>query len=1037
MNNDFNGGAVGTGWSSTTAATFTNPCGVGPGGTYLWMGAGSPAPRQLTTNGFDLECGGQVCFDFRMAEQGGASPCEGPDTPLEGINFQYSTDGGVTWNVLNYFDPGGGFDPIMTTWGNYCFTIPAGPAFANVMFQWEQSTTSSAANDHWGIDGVVINANDCDYYYDWAHLSGVLDSTTYGGNVCPTSTTTYNVMYTNGINDTCMTSVTVNVLFPVVSIAATPNDTIITCGGCVTLNGTKTPLPPETCCYTLDMEDTFGDGWNGGNLMVNPATGPPLGPFAATGRGSIITFCVDDGMTFSLDYTAGAFEAENSYILYGPTMVNIFNDGPSPTVGNVFTTTANCGTPPPTYTWTWVGPGLTTINDSTQTACPTVSSWYYLTLSAGLCEDMDSIFIEYLALPDSSTINTSVCTGSNYTFPDASIQTITTPVTQISNLLTVTGCDSVITTNITIVTAYTVTVNDVLCDGDPYTFPDGTVVGNVTAPTTQVSTLISVTGCDSIITTNLTIDPVYNITQNITVCDGDPYTFPDGTIVGNITTPMIQTSNLTTGNGCDSIITTNVTIDPVYNITQNTSVCDGDPYTFPDGTTMATITAPVTHISNLTTGNGCDSIITTNVTIDPVYATTQNVNVCTGNDYTFPDGFTQVGITIPITHVSNLTTVVGCDSVITTSVGVFPTFTPTSNSSVCDGDNYTFADGTIQNITTPVTHVSNLTTVNGCDSLVTEIIGVYPIYDLVENFNQCPNLNFTFPDGTTMNNIIVNTTYVSNLTTVNGCDSIITSNINIYNVPPMDITLTPDGCSPLILSMTNNAVGTNCNWTVTGPGFTNIYNGCGTITNTFVNSGTYNVGMTMESVDGCPMSTTTTFTVYPLPKANFNWSPIEGTILDGAIDFNDLSIGATSYEWDFGDSNIISSMRPSFTYTDTGSYDVTLMVENEWGCRDTISGVVIINDVFTIYVPNAFSPDGHGNNNTFFPVVLGYDKDNFTMTIFDRWGEILFETNTPENGWDGTYKGTMSKNDVYIWKIKVKTHNSLIKKYVGNVTLLK
>jgi gliding motility-associated-like protein len=1041
MNNDFSGGVVGAGWSSTTAATFTNPCGPGPGGTYMWMGAASPAPRELTTNGFDMSCGGQVCFDFRMAEQGGASPCEGPDTPLEGINFQYSIDGGVTWNVINYFNPGGGFDPIMTTWNNYCYTLPPAAWTTNTMFQWEQNTTSSALFDHWGVDNIVINANDCGYYYDWSHASAPLATvgdSTYGGNICPTTTTTYNVMYTNGINDTCNASVTVNVLFPLVSVSATPNDTITTCGGCVTLNGTMGSIPPDSCCYTLDMQDTFGDGWNGGNIMVNPTVGPALGPFTAIGRGSIITFCVPDGTTFTLDYTAGTFESENTYTLYDPTMVAIFNDGPTPTTGNVFTTTASCGTAPPVYTWTWTGPGLTTINDSTQTACPTVSSWYYVTLSAGGCQDMDSIYIEYIGAPDSTTVDTDVCANTIYTFPDLTTQTILTPTTQVSNLTTVTGCDSIITTNITLVTAFNVTVNDVVCDGDPYTFPDGSVNGGVTTPITQVSTLTAISGCDSIITTNLTVDPVYNITQNVDVCSGDPYTFPDGSVNGSITTPMAQVSNLTTVNGCDSIITTNVGVNPIYNTTQNVNVCDGDQYTFPDAT-IVTITTPVIQVSNLTTVNGCDSIITTNVGVNPIYNTTQNINVCDGDDYTFPDGFTQMGITTPMTHVSNLTTVNGCDSIITTSVGVFPTYTTVVNGNVCDGNNYTFADGSVQNITTPVSYTSTLTSINGCDSLVTENIGVFPTYNLVENFTQCPDLGFTFPDGTTMTSIMSNTTHISNLITSNGCDSIITTNVNIHNVPPMDITVGDDGCPNLILSMTNNTVGTGCDWVVTGPGTVRNYTGCGTITDTYYNSGLYDINLIMSSVDGCPMDTiiTDAFEVYPKPVAQFNWNPTEGTIIDNTINFDNLSIGSTTNTWSFGDGDTSNMFHDSHMYQDTGHYDVGLTVTNDYGCSDTTSGTIIINDVFFLYVPNTFTPNNDMFNNIFKPIVSGYDQNRFTLYIYDRWGELLFETHNSEVGWDGTYQGSIVQNGVYVWKIDVRTHNNLRKEYVGHVTLLR
>ncbi len=1154
MNNDFNTGVAGPGWSSTTAATYTNPCGPGPGGTYMWMGSASPAPRILTTNAFDMSCGGQVCFDFRMAQQGGASPCEGPDLPTEGIYFQYSINGGVTWITINYFNPGTGFDPIMTTWNNYCFTLPPGAWSPSTMFQWSQTATSSNLNDHWGIDNVTILANDCGYYYDWSHLPGSPNPAS-GGTVCPTSTTTYNVLYTNGINDTCYSSVTVNVLFPIVNVTATP-PTITTCGGCTQLDAGLSSIPPDSCCYTLDMQDSFGDGWNGGSLTVNVTAGPTLGPFSAAGSGSIITFCVQDGQTFTLNYTSGSWEGENTYTLYNPLAIPIFNGGPNPATGNVFTTTANCGTAPPVYVWNWVGPFLTPINDSTQTACPTTSSWYYVTVTGGGCSTTDSVYVDYTPLPSTSTQNISACNGSTVTFPDGSTQVIGGAVTQVSTLVggafngcdsvittnvtllpnptstqnisvcsgttvvfpdgssqvvvaatsqistlvgaasngcdsiittnvsivpsvtstqnisvcngttvtfpdgstqvisgpvsqvstlvgaSVAGCDSIVTTNVSLLPNPTSVVNTVVCSGDSYTFPDGSVNPNVIVPTSQVSTLTGAAsnGCDSIVTTNISVNPVYNITQNVTICEGDNYTFPDGSIQSGIVAPVTQVSNLLTTNGCDSIVTTNVSLNPIYNVIQNVSVCSGDNYTFPDGSIQSGIIVPVTQVSNLLTTNGCDSIITTNVSIDPVYNIVENVSVCSGSSYTYPDGFVQAGIVAPTVHVSNLLTNVGCDSIITTNVSVFASYTSTTNITICSGDNYTFADGSSQtNITAPTSYVSTLTSVDGCDSLVTENISINPVYNLTESYNQCPGLNFTFPDGTTQTNINSNVVYISNLLTSNGCDSIITTTVNIYNVPPMDITFTPNGCSPLDITMTNNAAGTGCNWIVSGPGTLLNYTGCGSISDIYFNSGYYSVTLSMTSLDGCTMDTTITnaFQVYPEPIAQFTWDPNEGTITNNTINFINNSIGGNQFQWSFGDGDISNNFHDSHSYQDTGHYQIELIVINDFGCSDTAYGMVVINQEFFLFVPNAFTPDGDAFNNVFLPIVSGHDPQKYHLTIFDRWGEILFESYNSEVGWDGTYKGSIVKNDVYVWTVDVTTFNNVRKQVRGHVTVLK
>lgn len=985
MNNDFNTGVAGPGWSTTSAADFSNPCGPGPGATYMWMGATSPAPRTLTTNNFDMSCGGQVCFDFRMEEQGGASPCEGPDLATEGIYFQYSTNGGATWTTINYFQPNpGGAAGTVTNWNNYCFTLPAGAWTTATMFQWTQSATSSNLNDHWGIDNVTILANDCNYYYDWSHIAGSPD-VAFGGTVCPTSTTTYNVLYTNGINDTCTSSVTVSVLFPDVDVTATVNP-IITCGGCTQLDATLTSIPPDSCCFTLDMDDSFGDGWNGASITVNIAGGGSLGPFTATGFGSLATFCVVDGATFTLNYTAGTWESEVTYSLLDPSATPIFIDGTNPSTGNVFTTLVDCGTPPPTYTWTWIGPSLTAINDSTQTACPIVDSWYYVEVS-DICITTDSVFIVVDALPDSTITDVDLCSGQNYTFPDGTTQVgITVNTTQYSDLLNMSGCDSVVTTNITILSTINVTVNDVICNGDDYTFPDGFIEVGVIAPVSHIS-------------------------------------------------------NLMTSNGCDSVITTNVTPNPTYNIVENFSVCDGDPYTFPDGTVIGSITTPTTHVSNLTTMNSCDSTITTNITPNPVYDLVEDIVVCDGSDYTFPDGFVETNITVPTTHISNLLTTNGCDSIITTSVDVIATYTSTTDEVICSGDDYIFADGSVQtNITGPTSYTSTLTSVGSCDSLVTENITVNPVYNLVENFDQCPGLNFTFPDGTSQSNILTDMSYVSNLTTTNGCDSIITTNVNIYDVPAFDVVFSPNGCPPHNLVITNNTVGTDCEWTVSGPGWLQTYTGCGPISETYYNSGTYDVSLTMNSVDGCPMSTTITnaFEIYPEPVASFTWDPNEGTVINNTIYFNNNSIGATNYTWSFGDGTSSTGYHDSHTYLDSGNFVVSLIVENTYGCSDTAYGTVIINEEFFLFVPNTFTPDGDIHNNTFDPIVSGHDPQRYTLYIFNRWGEILFESHDSNVGWDGTYgdKGLV-QDGVYVWQIEVWTLEGNGKDYRGHVTVLK
>src|SRR3989344_8757221 len=105
MNNDFNTGTAGTGWSASAAAQFNNPCGPSlDGTTHMWMGNTTAAPRTMTTIAYNIGRTGTICFDLKFASTF-SSPCEEPDLSTEGVDVQYSTDGGTPWTSINYFDP--------------------------------------------------------------------------------------------------------------------------------------------------------------------------------------------------------------------------------------------------------------------------------------------------------------------------------------------------------------------------------------------------------------------------------------------------------------------------------------------------------------------------------------------------------------------------------------------------------------------------------------------------------------------------------------------------------------------------------------------------------------------------------------------------------------------------------------------------------------------------------------------------------------------------------------------------------------------
>jgi gliding motility-associated-like protein len=185
--------------------------------------------------------------------------------------------------------------------------------------------------------------------------------------------------------------------------------------------------------------------------------------------------------------------------------------------------------------------------------------------------------------------------------------------------------------------------------------------------------------CTATDTVIVVVNPTYNNTVNAAICQNQSYTLPDGTVT---TTNGTYVDTLTTINGCDSIITTNLTVNPTYAVAVFDTICANQNYTLPSGNTANTTGV---YIDTLATINGCDSVITTNLTVKPVSATTVNDTICFGASYTLPNGnaATTTG-TYPVT----LTNQFGCDSVITTNLTVIKDSLTIQKSNVlCNGEN--------------------------------------------------------------------------------------------------------------------------------------------------------------------------------------------------------------------------------------------------------------------------------------------------------------------------------------------------------------
>eukprot|EP01032_Pedospumella_encystans_P006036 gene6036-7217_t len=125
--------------------------------------------------------------------------------------------------------------------------------------------------------------------------------------------------------------------------------------------------------------------------------------------------------------------------------------------------------------------------------------------------------------------------------------------------------------------------------------------------------------------------------------------------------------------------------------------------------------------------------------------------------------------------------------------------------------------------------------------------------------------------------------------------------------------------------------------------------------------------------------------------ANFYWTPNNPNVNNPDVTFNDNSTTTiTHWLWQIGTEYGSTDENPAYSFTVSGEYEVTLMVTNEFGCRDTISQTVVVTDVSTIYIPSAFSPSNDNLNETFKPYMT--NMVDYRMHIYNRWGELLYSS---------------------------------------------
>lgn len=272
--------------------------------------------------------------------------------------------------------------------------------------------------------------------------------------------------------------------------------------------------------------------------------------------------------------------------------------------------------------------------------------------------------------------------------------------------------------------------------------------------------------------------------------------------------------------------------------------------------------------------------------------------------------------------------------------------------------------------------------------------------------------------------------------------------VNILQAPVVNLPeIIDQGCGPLTVQF-EDQVSDSGNFSYTWNFGDGTSSNLSSPIHTYDQPGSYPVSVTKTSSLGCEGQLTgpSTVTVFPTPVAYGIADKTVTDITQPTINFTDQSTGANSIRWDFSPIDFATTINASYTYPDTGTYMVLLTVSNQYGCVSDYEFDVLVINESKISIPNAFTPNTSGgnggaynasslSNEVFYARMASVNK--FHMIVYNRWGELIFESYDVNVGWDGYYKGELSPQDVYVWKIEADFEDGSQVSDVGSLTLLR
>ncbi len=649
------------------------------------------------------------------------------------------------------------------------------------------------------------------------------------------------------------------------------------------------------------------------------------------------------------------------------------------------------------------------------------------------CNPVDSTTLTVtVGSKKTSTLNRIICQGQTVSVGN---QTFSTTGTFNVNFQTGSGCDSVVTLNLTVTNRIINNTSRVICPSQSVTVGTHTYTqtGNYS------DTLRSVGGCDSIVNLNLIVNP--NKTSNVSrvVCQGQSVT------IGNQTFSTTGNFSVTirSAQGCDSTINLSLTVNPTKSSNITRTICQGQSVTIGNQTFSASGNFSVT----LQSSKNCDSIV--NLTLIVIRTTTTNLSriICQGESVTIGNQtFSTAG-----NYAVTLQSAQGCDSIINLSLVVNPTKTTGLNYTVCTGTIITIGG---QQFSATGNYSVTLRTSSGCDSIVN--LNLMEKDTLTKDISRTICLGQNFSIGNQTFNQAGN--YSVNLRAVAGCDSVVNLSLTVLDTARENISRTI--CEGDSITIASQIFKTEGNYSISLPSSIS----CDSLINlsltviakkstdvrqeicqgqfvsignqTFNQTGNYAIKL-MSSL-GCDSIVTLTLIVNPLPVIDAV-SDRSSALSTQQIQLNVTTSETLSYNWT--PVNLVSNaliQNPTAFITSPTWFVITAINETTQ-CRVTDS--VFVNLEYlpctkeNIFIPNAFTPNSDGINDKFF--IRTTILKTMHLEIYNRWGNKVFETDTITDGWDGIYKGQPAPLESYGYYLKGECLQGGEIVVKGNLTLFK